>query len=70
MMGVTNDKAIAKYIMYDADDDSRISNEIWNRVLSEAFDRYPAKFQAIKNERDQNKILEFVGRLLMKKKTE
>lgn len=67
MMGVCTDKKIVEYILYDADDESRLSNEIWN-ILKESINKVSAEFEDVKNIRDQDVLLEYIGRLLTKKK--
>jgi len=52
MMGINNDRDIAKFILYNPDDNSSISVGIWN-ALYEAFDKYPTNFVDIAKSRDQ-----------------
>jgi hypothetical protein len=59
MMGVSNDRDISEYVLYDADDTSRLSNEIWN-VLFEAFDKNTDLFAPVTT-KEQDELLLFVG---------
>ena len=69
MFGATSDKQIAHYVLFDEDDHTPITEAIWN-VLNQCFQKVTPEFEAIKDERNQNEILFFVGQILTRKTKE
>jgi DNA-directed RNA polymerase beta subunit len=56
-------------VLFDEDDHSPITEAVWN-VLSQCFQKVTPEFEAIRDERNQNEILFFVGQILTRKTKE